>query len=140
MACIMNQETHGIYLVTISRIHNANIKINFKLAKFIRFILCILTNFQKNSIYFSLFIFAAVANGFNVRGDKWNVLEGIKENVGFLKVMGIIVIVQIALTFLGGNLFACTPFGLKLWIVITILVMAMIPVDMVRKLMCFHEK
>lgn len=90
--------------------------------------------------YFSLFIFAAVANGFNVRGDKWNIFEGIKENVGFLKVMGIIVIVQIALTFLGGNLFVCTPFGLKPWIVITALAMTMIPVDMVRKLICSHKK
>lgn len=83
--------------------------------------------------YFSMFILCAVANGFNVRNDHWNIFEGMKENPGFLKIMGIIVVVQVALTFLGGEFFACTPFGIKEWGVVIALALTMIPVDMIRK-------
>lgn len=88
---------------------------------------------QHMTAYFSLFILCAVANGFNVRSEDCNVLKRIKENPGFLKVMGIIVAVQVALTFIGGNFFACTPFGLEGWLVISALALTMIPVDMLRK-------
>lgn len=83
--------------------------------------------------YFSMFILCAVANGFNVRNDHWNIFKGIKENQGFLKIMGIIVLVQVGLTFLGGEFFACTPFGFTEWGVIILLALTMIPVDMIRK-------
>lgn len=83
--------------------------------------------------YFSMFILCAVANGFNVRNDHWNIFKGIRENPGFLKIMGIIALVQVALTFLGGEFFACTPFGLKEWSVVILMALTMIPVDMVRK-------
>lgn len=59
--------------------------------------------------YFSMFVLCAVFNGFNVRSNTINIFEHIKENMSFLKVMGVIVIVQAALTLVGGELFSCTP-------------------------------
>lgn len=84
--------------------------------------------------YFALFIFSAVANGFNVRSENCNIFERIKENPGFVKIMGIILGIQVLLTIVGGEFFACTPFGLKGWAVVIILALTMIPVDMVRKI------
>jgi len=84
--------------------------------------------------YFSLFIFCAVANGFNVRNSSLNVLEGLKDNPNFSKIMGIIVAVQVALTFVGGKFFECTPFGIKGWACVLVLALTMIPIDMIRKL------
>ena len=83
--------------------------------------------------YFSMFVLSAVANGLNVRGDGANLFEHIEENPGFLKVMGIIVLVQIVLTFIGGELFSCAPFGIKGWITIMLLALTVIPVDLIRK-------
>ncbi|WP_297520739.1 calcium-translocating P-type ATPase, PMCA-type [uncultured Clostridium sp.] len=89
--------------------------------------------------YFSMFVLAAVFNGFNVRSSSLNIFENIKENPGFIKVMGIIVIVQIALTFVGGSLFDCTPISFKAWVILIVFALTIIPVDMLRKVI-FKEK
>ena len=83
--------------------------------------------------YFSMFVFCAVFNGFNVRSNTINIFEHIKENMSFLKVMGVIVIVQAALTLVGGELFSCTPITVKHWLVIIAMAFTIIPVDMIRK-------
>ena len=83
--------------------------------------------------YFSLFVLSAVFNGFNVRSEGLNLFEHIEENKGFTKVMGTIVLVQIAITFIGGEFFSCQPFGFTQWLVIIGLAFTMIPVDMLRK-------
>lgn len=84
--------------------------------------------------YFSMFVLAAVANGLNVRSEGINLFEHMSENKGFLKVMGIIVLVQVALTFVGGELFSCAPFGVEGWIAVILLALTIIPVDMIRKM------
>lgn len=89
---------------------------------------------QHLTAYFSMFVFSAVANGFNVRSEGINIFEHIKENKGFIKVMLVIVLVQIILTFVGGEIFSCTPFGIKGWLIIIVMSLTMIPVDMLRKI------
>ena len=83
--------------------------------------------------YFSMFVLCAVFNGFNVRSNTINIFDHIKENMSFLKVMGVIVIVQAALTLVGGELFSCTPITVKNWLVIIAMAFTIIPVDMIRK-------
>lgn len=83
--------------------------------------------------YFSMFVLCALFNGFNVRSNTINIFEHIKENMSFLKVMGVIVIVQAALTLVGGELFSCTPITVKHWLVIIAMAFTIIPVDMIRK-------
>ncbi|MBY0754294.1 calcium-translocating P-type ATPase, PMCA-type [Clostridium sardiniense] len=84
--------------------------------------------------FFSMFVFMAVANGFNVRNEGVNILENINENKGFLKVMGIIVLVQIGLTYVGGDFFKCTPISLKGWLLVVGIALTIIPFDMIRKI------
>lgn len=83
--------------------------------------------------YFSMFVLAAVFNGFNVRSTGLNIFENIKENKGFIKVMSIIVVIQIILTFVGGELFRCTPIELNHWIFVIGMALTIVPVDMLRK-------
>lgn len=89
---------------------------------------------QHLTAYFSMFVFSAVANEFNVRSEGINIFDHIKENKGFIKVMLVIVLVQIILTFVGGEIFSCTPFGIKGWLIIIVMSLTMIPVDMLRKI------
>ena len=89
---------------------------------------------QHLTAYFSMFVFSAVANGFNVRSEGINIFDHIKENKGFIKVMLAIVLVQIILTFVGGEIFSCTPFGIKGWLIIIVMSLTMILVDMLRKI------
>lgn len=83
--------------------------------------------------YFSMFVLCAVFNGFNVRSNTVNIFEHIKENISFLKVMGIIVVVQVILTIVGGDFFSCTPITPGHWLVIIAMAFTIIPVDMIRK-------
>ncbi|MGL5417477.1 MAG: cation-translocating P-type ATPase [Clostridium sp.] len=83
--------------------------------------------------YFSMFVLAAVFNGFNVRSGSANIFENIGENPGFIKVMGIIVIVQVVLTFVGGSIFSCTPIEPIHWLIVIGLAVTIIPIDMIRK-------
>ena len=95
---------------------------------------------QHLTAYFSMFVFSAVANGFNVRSEGINIFDHIKENKGFIKVMLTIVLVQIILTFVGGEIFSCTPFGIKGWLIIIVMSLTMIPVDMLRKIIMKSSK
>lgn len=88
---------------------------------------------QHMTAYFCMFIFAAVVNGFNVRSDDWNVFRGLKDNLGFLKIMGIIAGVQVVLSLVGGEVFSCTPFGLMGWAVVILAALTVYPVDVIRK-------
>lgn len=88
---------------------------------------------QYLTAYFSMFVLCAVFNGFNVRSEGVNIFENIKENMGFIKVMAIIIVVQIALTFVGGELFNCVPLTLEQWGFVILLAITIIPVDMLRK-------
>ena len=83
--------------------------------------------------YFSMFVLCAVFNGFNVRSTSVNVFEHIKENMSFIKVMGVIVVVQIVLTLIGGEVFSCTPISPSHWVVLILMALTIIPVDMIRK-------
>ena len=83
--------------------------------------------------YFSMFVLCAVFNGFNVRSNTVNIFEHIKENISFLKVMGIIVVVQVILTIVGGDFFSCTAITPGHLLVIIAMAFTIIPVDMIRK-------
>lgn len=101
-------------------------------------------NQQHLTGYFVLFIVSALFNGFNVRDDKFAIFKGLDQNTGFLRVFFLIIFVQFVIVNAAliplapfewiGNMFSCTPFGIKGWIAVVVLSITMIPVDMVRKL------
>ena len=93
--------------------------------------------------YFVLFIVSALANGFNVRDQKYGIFKGLNLNPGFVKVMFAIIAVQAVIVNCGliplapfqwlGKMFSCVPFGIAGWVVVVLMALTMIPVDLIRK-------
>lgn len=90
--------------------------------------------------YFALFIFAALMNGFNVRSTGFDILKGIGDNIGFVKIWLVIALVVAAIVnaeLIGltaiSKMFSCTPFGVTGWILLIALSFTMIPMDLIRK-------
>ncbi len=86
--------------------------------------------------YFAFFIFSAVFNAFNARTEEFNLFKYMKGNKGFLKIIGLIAVVQIILTYLGNVIFQCYGLTLKEWAVVIVLALSIIPIDLIRKLIC----
>lgn len=83
--------------------------------------------------YFAFFIFIAVFNAFNARTDEINLFSNILKNKGFLRIIGLIAAVQVALTYLGSVIFRCFGLNVKEWAVVLIMAISIIPVDLLRK-------
>ncbi|MDR3258407.1 MAG: calcium-translocating P-type ATPase, PMCA-type [Fusobacteriaceae bacterium] len=83
--------------------------------------------------YFAFFIFVAVFNAFNARTEKINLFDNILKNSGFFKVIVLIIVVQVVMTYLGGPILSCYGLNLKEWIFILIMAFTIIPVDLLRK-------
>ncbi len=84
--------------------------------------------------FFCTYIFMAVANGFNVRADGINLLENINLNKGFLQVMALIVVIQVAMTYVGGRILRTIPLNASEWSVVILFAVSMIIVDLLRKI------
>ena len=85
--------------------------------------------------FFCTYIFLAVANGFNVRVSDTNLFKNIGLNKGFLEIMALIIIIQIALTFVGGRVLRTAPLNFEEWAIVIILSLSIIFVDLLRKLL-----
>ncbi len=83
--------------------------------------------------YFAFFIFTAVFNAFNARTDQINLFDNISGNTDFLKVMGLIVVVQVIMTHLGGVILRCFGLNINEWIFVIAMAFLIIPVDLIRK-------
>ena len=83
--------------------------------------------------YFAFFIFMAVFNAFNARTEKMNLLDNIGGNKGFLEVMGLIVVVQIGMTYLGGVILRCFGLTATEWAFVIGMAFTIIPIDLIRK-------
>lgn len=90
--------------------------------------------------YFAFFIFSAVFNAFNARTEKLNLFDNIGGNSGFLKILALIVIVQVLMTYFGGVIFRCYGLTANEWVFVILLAFTIIPVDLVRKLFCRGKK
>jgi hypothetical protein len=62
-----------------------------------------------------------------------NLFENIGGNKGFFKVLAIIAVVQIAMTYLGGKVLRCHGLDLIEWLVVFVMAISIIPVDLFRK-------
>jgi len=91
--------------------------------------------------YFALFIIAALMNGFNVRSTGFDILKGMGENIGFIKIwiaIALLVFAVVNAALVPGldvisKMFSCTPFGAVGWGLIFAVAFTMIPVDLIRK-------
>jgi len=100
------------------------------------------TEAQFKTGFFAAFMFSAILNGFNVRNEGFNIFERIKENKNFFKVLGAMLlatflICQSSLVLpVIGNMFSTKAIGVTEWLVVIAVSLVIIPVDMLRKLIC----
>ena len=90
--------------------------------------------------YFAFFIFTAVFNAFNARTDRMNLFDNISGNPGFLKVMALIVVVQVIMTYFGGVILRCFGLTATEWMFVLAMAFTIIPVDLVRKVVVGSSK
>ncbi|MCI8539585.1 MAG: calcium-translocating P-type ATPase, PMCA-type [Oscillospiraceae bacterium] len=89
--------------------------------------------------FFCFYVLSAMLNGFNARTEKLNIFDNIGQNRMFLYVMGLIAVVQVLMTFIGGSILRTAPLTLNEWGVVILLSLIVLPVGTLRKLI-FPEK
>ncbi len=93
--------------------------------------------------YFLLFVLASLMNGFNVRSTGFGIFRGLGENIGFVKIWAMIVLIMAAIinapyiphdvgAWIGG-MFSTTPIHAGGWGLVFLLAATMIPADLLRK-------
>lgn len=83
--------------------------------------------------YFAFYIMIATFNAFNARTEKINLFDHIGLNHGFWKIISLIVIVQIIMTYFGGDVLRCYGLTGSEWIIVLGLAITIIPIDLIRK-------
>jgi calcium-translocating P-type ATPase len=83
--------------------------------------------------YFAFFVLTAVFNAFNARTEKINLFDNIGGNAGFLRVLGIIVLVQVFLIHFGGRAFGGYGLSGLQWVIVILFSISIIPADIIRK-------
>jgi P-type Ca2+ transporter type 2C len=84
--------------------------------------------------YFAFFILVGVCNGFSVRTDTVNIFSNLSKNPNFIRIMGLVVLVQVIMTYLGGTILRTHGLVLQEWIVVLIFSILIVPINMIRKL------
>jgi magnesium-transporting ATPase (P-type) len=85
------------------------------------------------SAFFNLFIFLIVINSFNARTEKMNLFENISHNVGFIQIIGFIIVLQIIFTYVGGSVLRTVALQPMEWLYIITMALTIIPLDLIRK-------
>lgn len=96
---------------------------------------------QWYSGYFVFFIFAAMVNAMNIRSDGPNVFEHIKDNMRYIHIWLVIVLITVLVplsSYVPGlnvisELFSCEAFGLSGWITVVLFALTVYPIDLIRK-------
>lgn len=84
--------------------------------------------------FFALFIFCGIANSFNARTHRLNLLSHLRKNPAFIGIMSLVTIVQIVLIYHGGSLFrTCGLSGGELFVTLALSALV-IPADLIRKM------
>ena len=85
--------------------------------------------------FFTLFIFCGISGAFCTRTTRVNLLAGLRKNATFILIMGAVGLLQLALVFYGGPLFATTGLAWGTLRRLMLLACLMIPLDLARKLL-----
>ena len=83
--------------------------------------------------YFTFFIFADIFNAFNCRTESFNLFDNIGKNKGFIQVIALIFVVQVFMTYFGGDVLRTYGLTANEWIFVITVSACIIPVDLLRK-------
>lgn len=83
--------------------------------------------------FFAFFVFIHNFNKFNARTERSNLFEHLLGNRLFLAVVGLIFLVQVAFTYLGGDVLRTVGLTLEEWLWVLCFAVVIIPIDLARK-------
>ncbi|XOF32429.1 MAG: calcium-translocating P-type ATPase, PMCA-type [Candidatus Electrothrix sp. YB6] len=83
--------------------------------------------------FFGIFVFLNNFNKFNVRVEDWKLFDHLSANKGFLQVVGMIFLIQIVITYIGGEVFRTVALGVQDWFWVIVFSIVIVPFDLARK-------
>lgn len=83
--------------------------------------------------FFALFVFCGIAGAFCARTDNVHLLRGLRRNLSFLLIMAGVAAVQLALLYLGGDLFRAHGLSLTQLEITVALAAGILPLDLLMK-------
>jgi len=86
------------------------------------------------TVFFNIFIFMIIFNGFNVRTERINILDHLIENKSFIIVMALILFLQVVFTYIGGTILRTVALNIEEWFIVVAFALLVVPVGIVRKL------
>lgn len=101
---------------------------------------CFSTEVEAMTARFALLCFMAVFNGFNIRTDRLNLFKGISRNKLFVYIALGIFAMTVLLCNVVGSLIQTTALDINHWMIVIVLALAVIPVDLIRKIFIKGEK
>ncbi len=90
--------------------------------------------------FFNIFIFQVLFNMLNVRSRGLNFLEHIGRNRRFIQIIFLIIILQVAFTYVGGQILRTVPLNWDEWVLVMLFSVLIIPVDFIRKFVVSGEQ
>jgi magnesium-transporting ATPase (P-type) len=87
--------------------------------------------------FFGVFVFLNNFNKFNVRVEGFNLFDHIFQNKGFLRVVGMIFLIHILITYFGGEMFRTVALLPHEWLYVIAFSIIIIPFDLMRKYICW---
>lgn len=99
-----------------------------------------ITDERLKTAMFAFFIYAALFNGFNIRSEKFNLLEHITQNKRFIYILTALFISQTLIVQFGGKVFGTVHLTGKEFFFAFILGALIIPIDMIRKVIINSAK
>lgn len=86
--------------------------------------------------FFGLFIFAGIFNCFNAHTSRINIFAHLLKNKIFILVISFIIIVQVVLMYYAGSMFRTIPLSIKEFVIMLAFAFTVVPVDIIRKIIC----
>ena len=90
--------------------------------------------------FFALFVFCGIAGAFCARTDTVHLLHGLRQNPSFLLIMALVAVVQLALLYLGGDLFRTHGLTLTQLQIVLSLAFAILPLNLLTKFLFWRNK
>lgn len=90
---------------------------------------------QLQTARFALLVFVAMLNGFNIRTDHINPLDGITKNINFLIVAFAVLVGTVIIVNFAGSFLNAVPLGFNQWMCLILLSAVIIPFGMLIKSM-----
>lgn len=84
--------------------------------------------------FFGLFVFSGVFNLFNARTSRINIFSHLMDNIPFILITMLILVVQVILLYKGGITFRTFGLNIKEFVLMFILSISVIPIDIIRKI------